>query len=80
MDRLDAMDILLQVVEQGSLSATGRKLGLPLTTVSPKIAELETHLGARLLLRSNRNVSLTAAGGAYVAACKRILAQVAKAA
>ncbi|MBI1169956.1 LysR family transcriptional regulator [bacterium] len=79
MDRLEAMEVLLQVVEAGSLSAAGRKLGLPLTTVSRRIAELETHLGARLLLRSNRSVSLTEAGGAYVAACKRILAQVTEA-
>ena len=80
MDRLDAMEILLKVIEQGSLSVAGRRLGLPLTTVRRKIAGLETHLGARLLLGSNRNVSLTEAGGACVAACKLILSQVAKAA
>lgn len=79
MDRLDAMKILLQVVEQGNLSAAGRKLGLPLTTVSRKIADLEAHLGARLLVRSNRRVTLTEAGQSYAAACKRILGDVAEA-
>lgn len=76
MDRFDAMAVLLHVVEQGSLSAAGRKLGLPLTTISRRISDLEAHLGARLLLRSNRSVTLTEAGASYVAACKRILSDV----
>jgi DNA-binding transcriptional LysR family regulator len=79
MDRLEAMGILLQVIEQGNLSAAGRKLGMPLTTISRRIADLEGHLGARLLIRTNRHVSLTEAGQAYVAACKRILGDVAEA-
>ena len=66
MDRFDAMAVLLHVVEQGSLSAAGRKLGLPLTTISRRISDLEAHLGARLLLRSNRSVTLTDAGASYV--------------
>ena len=79
MDRFDAMAVLLQVVEDGSLSAAGRTLGVPLTTVSRKISDLEGHLGARLLVRSNRRITLTEAGQSYVAACKRILGQVAEA-
>lgn len=79
MDRLETMAVLLHVVEAGSLSAAGRRLGLPLTTVSRKITDLEHHLGARLLMRSNRHVSLTEAGQAYVAASQRILAAVAEA-
>ena len=79
MDRFDAMAVLLQVVEDGSLSAAGRTLGVPLTTVSRKISDLEGHLGARLLVRSNRHITLTEAGQSYVAACKRILGQVAEA-
>ena len=79
MDRLEAMEVLLQVVAQRNLSAAGRKLGVPLTTISRKIADLESHLGARLLVRSNRHVTLTEAGQSYVAACKRILADVAEA-
>jgi DNA-binding transcriptional LysR family regulator len=73
------MAVLLQVVEQGNLSAAGRKLGVPLTTISRKIADLEGHLGARLLVRSNRHVTLTEAGQSYLAACRRILADVADA-
>lgn len=49
MDRLDAMAVLLSVVEHGSLSAASRALHSPLPTVSRKIAELEAHLGVRLI-------------------------------
>jgi DNA-binding transcriptional LysR family regulator len=76
MDRLDAMSILVKVVEMGSLSAASRRLGAPLPTISRKISELEAHLDARLLIRSTRKLILTDAGAAYVAACKRILEQV----
>ena len=54
MDRLDAMSVLLAVVESGSLSGAGRKLGMPLATISRKVSDLEGHLGARLLIRSSR--------------------------
>lgn len=79
MDRLEAMSILVAVAEAGSLSAAGRRLNLPLTTVSRKVAELEAHLGSRLLNRSTRRLALTEAGRTYVAACKRILEQVGEA-
>jgi DNA-binding transcriptional LysR family regulator len=79
MDRLEAMSLLVTVAESGSLSAAGRKLGVPLPTVSRKISELEAHLGARLLTRSTRRLALTDAGAAYVAAAKRILEEVSEA-
>lgn len=76
MDRLEAMSILVASVEEGSFSAAGRKLGVPLPTISRKVADLEAHLEARLLVRSTRKLALTEAGIAYVAACKRILEDV----
>jgi DNA-binding transcriptional LysR family regulator len=79
MDRFDAMSVLLAVVEARSLSGAGRKLGVPLSTISRKIADLETHLGARLLVRSSRQIDLTTAGHAFVAASRRILDQLADA-
>src|ERR1700744_3522614 len=79
MDRLDAMSVLVVVAENGSFSAASRKLGAPLPTVSRKVAELEAHLNARLLTRTTRKLTSTGAGEAYVAACKRILEQVAEA-
>ena len=74
MDRFKAMSVLLEVVETGSISAASRKLKVPLATISRKVSELEEHLNARLLMRSNRRVALTEAGRAFVAASRRILA------
>lgn len=76
MDRFDAMSVLLAVVEEGSLSAGARRLRAPLTTISRKVADLEQHLGTRLLIRTSRRVELTDAGRDYVAASRRILEQV----
>ncbi len=73
MDRLESMTVLLAVTDAGSLSAAGRKLRMPLPTVSRKVSELETHLKARLLIRSTRGFTLTDAGRSYIAACRRIL-------
>ena len=79
MDRLESMSILVTAVETGSLSAAARRLGTPLTTVSRKVSELETHLKTRLLNRSSRRLILTEAGQSYFAACKRILEDVSEA-
>lgn len=79
MDRLEAMSILVAAAESGSFSAASRKLRMPLPTVSRKVAELEAHLNARLLVRSTRKLTLTDAGVAYLAACKQILEQVSEA-
>lgn len=79
MDRLDAMSVLLAVVDEGSLSAGARRLRTPLATVSRKVSELEQHLRTKLLVRSSRRVSLTEAGRSYVEACRRILEQVSEA-
>src|ERR1700736_2996551 len=76
MDRFESMSILVAVVESGSLSAAGRRLGIPLATVSRKIGELESHLKTRLLHRTTRQISLTETGKAYVAACRRILEEI----
>ena len=76
MDRLEAMSLLVAVAEAGSLSAAGRKLGVPLPTVSRKISDLEAHLNTRLLTRSTRKLALTDSGAAYVAAARRILDEV----
>lgn len=76
MDRLDAMSILLSVVEKGSFSAASRDLRMPLATVSRKVGELEAHLGTRLLVRTTRKLAPTDAGAAYLAAAKRILEEV----
>jgi DNA-binding transcriptional LysR family regulator len=76
MDRLEAMSILIASMEAGSFSAASRKLGVPLPTISRKVSDLEAHLRTRLLVRSTRKLTLTDAGAAYLAACRRILEQV----
>src|ERR1700754_2897461 len=79
MDRLEAMSIVLAVVEAGSLSAAARQQKTPLATVSRKVSELEAHLRTKLFNRSSRALVPTDAGRAYIAAAKRILADVAEA-
>jgi DNA-binding transcriptional LysR family regulator len=74
MDRLDAMRVILAVVDAGSLSAGSRKLNAPLPSVSRKVAELERHLGTNLLVRTSRNIQLTDAGRDYIEAARRIIA------
>src|SRR5262252_4701458 len=79
MDRLEAMSIVLAVAEAGSLSAAARRLNTPPATASRKITELEEHLGAKLFDRSARKLTLTDSGLSYVAALKRILADLSEA-
>lgn len=76
MDRLDAMQVLLAVVDAGSLSAASRALNTPLPNVSRRVAELELRLGTKLLIRTNRNVQLTDAGRDYVEAIREVMTQI----
>src|SRR3984893_13475524 len=79
MDRLDAMSTFLAVVEAGSLSAAARQVKTPLTTWSRKVSELVLHLRIKLFNRKLPPPLLTDAGGSYLAACKRIIADVTEA-
>ncbi len=79
MDRLEAMSIVLAVAEAGSLSGAARRLNTPPATASRKISELEDHLRVKLFDRSARKLMLTEAGSSYVAALKRILADISEA-
>lgn len=78
MDRLEAMNILVAAADTGSLSAASRQLRVPLATVSRRVAELEAHLGARLLHRGARKLILTDAGRDYVASSRRIIEEIAE--
>lgn len=77
-DRLKTMSILVKVVDKGSISSGAKALGMPVATVSRRISELESDLKAELVLRSPRGLTLTDTGVAYVAACRRILDEVAE--
>ncbi len=73
MDRLEAMRVFAAVVEGRGFSAASRSLGVPLPTVSRRVAELEKQLGAQLLIRSTRRVVVTDSGRHYYELVRRIL-------
>ncbi|MGO4763332.1 LysR family transcriptional regulator [Cupriavidus sp. 2KB_3] len=79
MNLFESMSLLVAVVDAGSFSSAARHLGVPLPTVSRKVADLESYLKTRLLHRTTRTLSLTEAGVSYVDACRRILEQVGEA-
>jgi DNA-binding transcriptional LysR family regulator len=78
MDRLAAMEIFLRVVEKSSFTAAADDLRLSRAMVSKHIQDLEEHLGARLLNRTTRKVSLTEIGRVYYARCSQILGEIAE--
>lgn len=65
MDQLLSIRVFQRIVETGSFTLAANHLGLPRSTVSKALLELETHLGARLLQRTTRSVSLTVEGAEY---------------
>jgi DNA-binding transcriptional LysR family regulator len=64
--------IFVKVIEHGSFISAARALRLPKTTVSRKVQDLETRLGAQLLHRTTRKLGLTEAGNIYFEHCQRI--------
>jgi len=79
MDRIEAMAVFVAAADEGSLSAAGRRLQMPLPSVSRKLADLEAHLGVRLMNRTTRQMTLTDAGRDYLIASREILDRVAEA-
>ncbi|HXI57139.1 MAG TPA: LysR family transcriptional regulator [Polyangia bacterium] len=75
MDRLDAMRIFVRVVENGSFSSVARELGIGQPAVSKQIASLESYLGAPLLTRTSRRLTLTEAGRDFFQSATRLLAE-----
>lgn len=73
MDRLDAIQIFIRVVETRSFSMAARAMGVAQPTVSKQVAALETHLGAQLLRRSSRGLTLTEAGQDFYESAVRLL-------
>lgn len=73
MDRFDAMRMFVRVVQSGSFSATAREVGVGQPFVSKQIAQLEAHLGAQLLRRTSRSMTLTEAGQSFYEATVRII-------
>jgi DNA-binding transcriptional LysR family regulator len=79
MDRLQAMQTFVRVVETGSFSAVARQAGATQSAVSKQVAALEALLGARLLSRTTRSLALTEEGQRYFEQAQRLVAEVAEA-
>tara|TARA_B100001063_G_scaffold246518_1_gene286081 strand:- start:1284 stop:2219 length:936 start_codon:yes stop_codon:yes gene_type:complete len=73
---LNEIAIFVKVVDAGSFTGAAKSLGLPKSTVSRKITQLEERLGVRLLQRTTRTLSLTDTGSAYYNQCSRIIGDV----
>ncbi|MFV1853350.1 MAG: LysR family transcriptional regulator [Thalassospira sp.] len=74
MDRFHAMKVFVRVAEEQSFAAAARALNISPAAVTRTIAQLENIIGARLLTRTTRSVTMTEAGTRYHADCKRLLA------
>jgi len=76
MDQLDSMRLLVRVVERKSFSAAASDLGIPRSSATTAIKQMEERLGARLLQRSTRHVAPTPEGEIYYRRCTAILAEI----
>ncbi|NRR30977.1 LysR family transcriptional regulator [Oxalobacteraceae bacterium] len=76
MDRLQSMRVFSKVVEQGSFARAGGKLEMSNAVVTRHVADLEQHLGTRLLNRTTRKLSLTETGQHYLERVRQILSDI----
>ncbi len=76
MDRLLSMRSFVRVVDEGSFAGAARALDAAPAAVTRLVADLESHLGVRLLHRSTRRLALTDAGEQYLARARAILADI----
>src|SRR6185503_14649084 len=73
---LNEMLVFARVVQAGSFTIAAAELGMPKSTVSRKVSELEERLSAQLLRRTTRKLSLTDAGRIYYDYCARIVGEI----
>lgn len=73
MDRLDSMRAFQKVVDEGGFAAAARSMDISPAVVTRLVADLESHMGTRLLHRTTRRVSLTQAGESYLIRLRGIL-------
>src|SRR6476659_8261085 len=74
MDRFQSLLAFAKVVETGSFARAADRLDLSVSAVSRQVADLEAHLGVRLLNRTTRRLSLTESGQAFYERCVQLLA------
>lgn len=75
MNQIDGMQSFVAVVESGSFSAAGHRLGISNKLVSKRVAQLENQLGMNLLHRTTRSMSLTHEGERYLEGARRVLVE-----
>jgi DNA-binding transcriptional LysR family regulator len=73
VDRFTAIRVFVAIAEAGSLSGAGKRLGMPLSTVSRHLKALEDELETRLVTRTTRRLTLTEPGRSYEATCRQVL-------
>jgi len=76
MDRLHSMRVFARVIDEGSFAGAARELNLSPAVVTRLVADLEDHLGARLLNRTTRRLSLTDTGELYLERVRHVLTEV----
>ncbi len=76
MDQLRAMRVFARIIDEGSFAKAARALDLAPAVVTRLVAELEEHLGARLINRTTRRLALTDTGEAYLDRVRQILIEV----
>jgi DNA-binding transcriptional LysR family regulator len=74
LDRFQAIAAFAKVVESGSFARAADRIGVSVSAISRQVADLEAHLGARLLNRTTRRLSLTESGSVYYERCVQLLA------
>src|ERR1700721_3489896 len=75
MDRFENARVFTTVIEAGGFTAAAERLGMSRAAASKHVQQLEQRLGARLLERTTRRVSVTDAGRRFYEQCRRILAE-----
>jgi DNA-binding transcriptional LysR family regulator len=73
MDRLDAMQVFVRVIEKGSFSAVAKERGIGQPAISKQISALEDELGTELIHRTSRSIALTEPGRDFYESALRIL-------
>ena len=76
MDTIDGMRTFVAVISEGSFTGAAERLNMSPQLVSKYVAQLEARLGARLLNRSTRRLSITEVGQAYFERCGDVLADI----
>jgi DNA-binding transcriptional LysR family regulator len=73
VDRFDAMQVFVRVVEKGSLSAVAKERGIGQPAISKQLSALENELGTELIHRNSRSIALTEAGRDFYDSALRLL-------